>query len=374
MVRIMGMIGTVRLILLSIATSGFAIEKNPPVLPIPPAAECQEWSVDGSFLIWQSKEWGLGVAAKSFERTGLGTVLKSLDEKSFIPDFAWRSGVKINVGRLLPYDDWDTQIRWIYYHGQLTNLKRIFESVVTEGIGIIPLWSYPFYTIADNEAMRYGFAESLWKLYFNSLDWELGRVNLLVDPVSVRLHVGVKGAWLRQTFYVEYTGGNEIEVEIPGSAGTDTLQLNASNLAFQSEAWGLGPRAGFGTHWLWGWNISAFAEGAFTLLYSSFQVTRNQTDQGVLEDEAQSWNMQLTDNFWRATPVGELMLGFDWKRECTPKGHTIGVLVRIAYEAQYWWAQNGFRRNYINAAPATTEQMRGDLQMHGLTATLGVDF
>ena len=373
MFPIMGMKGFTRLILLSIATSGFAIEKNPPPLPLPSAVPSGEWTINGSFLIWQSKEWGLEFAAKSYEATNLGTTHKTLDEKSFVCDFAWRSGLKLTLGRQLPYDAWDTQVRWVYYHGQLTNLKRLFESVTTPaGVGVVPLWYYPFYGIVPGQEVRYGFGQAHWKLYFNSLDWELGRANLVVDPVSIRFHVGLKGAWLRQQYHVDYANGIEVETDIPGISGPSTLLLQSSGLSFKSDSWGLGPRAGFGTHWIWGYGIGVFAEGAFTLMYSSFETYRRQTDQvdNITASEEQTYTMNLTDQFRRASPVGELILGFDWSRDW----RSVGVLFRIAYEMQYWWAQNGFRRNYLVKAPATTEQMRGDLQMHGLTATLGVDF
>lgn len=379
-------------LLASIAFSGFAIDKNraesqisPSLLA--PSAICirkegepqgpNRWSLDASFLIWQSKEWGLEFAEKSYQATSLGTSQVFSDEKSFVPDFAWRAGLKVELGSSLPYDGWDLKARWIYYHGQFTNLKRTFDSVITpNGVGIVPLWFYPFYSFSSAQEVRYSYASSNWKLYFNSLDLELGRCMLLLVPVSLRFDVGIKGAWLRQQLHVEYSGGNSVTVVIPGTSGTSTLQLQTSGLSFKSDAWALGPRLGFSTRWPLIYGFGLMSEWAFSLMYEFFDTHRQQMDDSINQgtNTLEQRQMTLEDSFSRAAPVTEAMLGLEWADCFYPKGHPCSVRCILAYEAQYWWAQNGFGRNYQVLAPAQRMDARGDLQMHGLTASLGVEF
>ncbi len=380
------------LLLASIAFSGFAIDKNrsepqissallEPTSFCPPQGEplrpSTQWTIDGSFLIWQSKEWGLEFAEKSYQATSLGTSQVFSDEKGFVPDFAWRAGMKLEIGALLPYDGWDLTARWIYYHGQFTNLKRTFDSVISpNGVGIIPLWFYPFYSYSSNQEVRYGSASSNWKLYFNSIDLELGRHMILLTPVSLRLELGMKGAWFRQQLHVDYASGNQVTVVVPGQSGTSTLQLQTSGLAFKSDAWALGPRFGFSTRWPLVYGFGLMSEWAFSLLYEFFDTYRQQIDESINVGSSlpEIRQMTLSDSFARAAPVVEAMLGFDWGSCFRLKSSPIALHLIVAYEVQYFWAQNGFARNYQTLTPANRIDARGDLQMHGLTASIGVDF
>ncbi len=285
--------------------------------------------------------------------------------------------MKLELGSFLPYDGWDLKVRWIYYHGQFTNLKRTFDSVVSpSGVGIVPLWYYPFYSFSSNQQVRYGYASSNWKLYFNSLDLELGRRMILLSPVSLRLEMGVKGAWLRQQLHVEYSGGNNVTVVVPGVSGTSTLQLQTSGLAFKSDAWALGPRVGFSTRWPLIYGFGLMSEWAFSLLYEFFDTYREQIDESINQssNSLETRQMKLDASLARAAPVVEAMLGFEWGGCVRPKGTPLALHAMIAYEVQYWWAKNSFGRNYQTLVPAQQMDSRGDLQMHGLTASAGVDF
>lgn len=376
-------------LLASIAISGFSIDKNrstdallQQATPCVPLAEepASGLNLDASFLIWQAKEWGLEFGAKSLDATNVSTNDISLNERGSVPDFAWRAGLKLDLGYRLPYDGWDVLARWTYYHGQFTNLKRtLTSSLGPSGLGVVPLWIYPFYSYATatTQQVRYGSAKGNWKLYFNSLDAEIGDDLVLRGPLSFRFQVGAKGAWVRQQFHIDYgSGGTQVAVSVPGVPGTSTLSLQSSGISLISDAWGLGPRAGFGTHWLLGWGFRLSAEGAFSLLYETFKISRQQTDTSIntSTQSVETRNMALSEHLSRAAPVVETRLGFDWGGCADVKGRQVYFRGQVLYEMQYWWAQNSFRRNYLTLVPANETDMRGDLQMQGLTVGFGAEF
>jgi hypothetical protein len=382
---------TMRFAWLFLCSSLFGVVWTPPQKGRPPAQEASAefllppgracpiraqgggWA-DVALILWQSKMWGLEFAGKSSTPTGESTPNIVLNEKAFVPDFAWRPGFKLGVGSYLPYDGWDVDARWTYYRGEGTHLKKHFTSQLNPaGLGIIPLWFYPFYNVEAPNQIRFQDGLMSWRHYFNSIDLEIGRDSRLGNRIELRIFGGLKGAWAWQTYHVTYEGGGNINAILPGTFGTVPYQLLASSTAFKNKSRGLGPRAGFDSKWNLGWGFSLLADAAFSLLYSNFEITRNGSDLNLnTSTNLQAlYKMKQRSHFGAVKPVMEMTLGFDWAR-CVFTNSLIDF--SLAYEVQYWWEQNELRRNYSHELPATTMWMKGDLQMHGLTLTAGYSY
>ena len=328
----------------------------------------------GALLIWQSKMWGFEFAGKSSVPTNAGTPSLSLKEKAFVPDFAWRPGFKLDVGYDFDFDGWDLDSRWTYYKGEDTSLKKNFISQTNPpGMGIEPLWFYPFYNVISPNQIRFFQGTMSWRHYFNSIDLEIGRSSSLNDRLSMRLYGGLKGAWMRQYYRVNYHTGTTISAIVPGTDGTVSFELLESASAFKNETWGAGPRAGLESRWKIRWGFSLIADASLSLLYSEIETHRDQNDLNlnVALGTQQPFHVHIITNSHQLKPVAEAKLGLDWKK-CIYSRSIIGVL--IGYEIQYWWAQNALRRNYTHAAPGDMFPMRGDLQMHGLTAEVSYSY
>ncbi len=329
---------------------------------------------DAALLIWQSKMWGFEFAGKSFDPTGAGTASISLEEKVFVPDFAWRPGFKVDLGYDFDFDGWDLDSRWTFYKGEDTSLKKSFTSLIAPpGMGVIPLWFYPFYNVISPNQIRFSEGTMSWRHYFNSIDLEIGRSSALTERLSMRLFAGLKGAWMRQFYRVDYQQGSEIAAIVPGTDGTVSYTLLESAAAFKNETWGAGPRAGLDSKWKIRWGISLIADASVSLLFSKIATHRDQNDLNLNTGlgTQQPFHMHMTTDSHQLKPVAETKVGLDWET-CIFAKSIIGVTV--AYELQYWWAQNELRRNYSHAAPGDMFSMRGDLQMHGLTAEVAYSY
>lgn len=329
---------------------------------------------DAALLIWQSKMWGFEFAGKSFDPTNAGTASLSLKEKAFVPDFAWRPGCKVDLGYDFGFDGWDLDSRWTFYKGEDTSLKKSFGSqIAPPGMGVVPLWFYPFYNLISPNQIRFSKGTMSWRHYFNSIDLEMGRSSLLNERLSMRLFAGLKGAWIRQHYRVDYENGTEIAAIIPGIDGTVSYELLESAAAFKNETWGGGPRAGFDSKWKILWGVSLIADASFSLLFSKIATHRDQNDLNLNTALGiqQPFHMYMTTNSHQLKPVAEAKLGLDWESCIFTKSI---IEVTVAYELQYWWAQNELRRNYSHAAPGDMFPMRGDLQMHGLTAEVAYSY
>jgi len=331
-------------------------------------------TVDAAVLIWQAKMWGFEFAGKSTIPTNAGSSAVSLQEKVFVPDFAWRPGFKVAVGYDFGFDGWDLSGRYTAYKGEDTMLKKNFASQTNPpGMGLVPLWFYPFYNVVSPNQIRFFDGSMKWRHYFNSVDLEIGRASLLAERLTLRLFGGLKGAWMHQYYRAEYSNGTSITAIVPGTPGTVPFTLLESAAAFKNETWGIGPRAGAESRWEMAWGIRLIADAALSLLYSGIKTTRDQNDLNLNTalGQQQPFHALMSASSHQLKPVVEMKAGLDWVY-CICKRSEIGA--SIAYELQYWWAQNEIRRNYTHAAPGNQVSMRGDLQMHGLTAQVGYGY
>lgn len=335
----------------------------------PPLEEKGSPFVDLSFIIWQSKMWGFEFGAKSLEATAETTSSIVLDEKVSVPDFAWRPGFKLELGYQFAFDGWDIDSRWTWYRGETTHLKKHIDlEIEPQGQGVIPLWFYPFYTVEAPSEIRFFEAVSSWRHYFNSIDLELGRISLLSSKAKLHLFTGLKGAWLHEYYRVEYDDGSTIQAILPGTDELLSYALLKSAITFNNETWGGGPRVGFDSSWNMGLGISVIVNSAFSLLYSATKTHRDQNDlnQNTESEELVPFHLDLKTHSHQLKSVAEAQIGADWRYDF---GKTSQVGLTIAYEIQYFWGQNNLRRGYSHVQPGGMFPSRGDLQMHGLTAT-----
>lgn len=377
-----------RILLLAMAASPLLAspQKVIPQALLAPAHSCTfcdkesagRMTVNGSFLIWQSKEWGLEFASKSLTSSDPASSLQTFKQKLFVPDFSWSPGCKVDLGYHLPHDAWDLYSRWTYYQGDFTHLKKHFESQIgPTGFGIVPLWHYPFisFSTQTSDPLRFTNASANWKLFFNSIDLDLGRAFTPLRSLIFRMHIGIKGAWLRQHYHVEYGNGTLIN-GIIRTAPAQSLRYNDSHMGYHSYSWGIGPRGGVESKWNLGWGFSLSGDAGLSILSSFFKQHTEYLDHlyNLTAAENLTNQLHLRDHMWLLAPVFEGTIGLNW-------GHCFGCRknpvywgASIAYEVQYWWSQNHAHRNFAFQAPGNMWDMSGDLQMHGLTATLRTDF
>ena len=298
-------------------------------------------------------------------------------QKLSVPDFSWSPGFKIDFGINLPYDGWDLDSRWTYYRGDFTNLKKHFDSQITPtGFGIVPLWHYPFFDIAESSAeLRFQNASANWKLFFNSFDVDIGRCFTPVRSLLFRMHTGIKGSWIRQHYHVEYNDSAPVTGIIQPPV-EESIRYVSSRMVCNSHAWGIGPRGGLESKWKLGWGFSLVAEGAFSFLCTYLDLTHQYHDRfyNISRLEYDSDDLHMKEHRWEIAPLFETAIGIDWGTCFGCKNKPVYFGLTIAYEMQYWWSQNHFRRNFAFQSPGNMWDMRGDLQMHGLTASIRSDF
>lgn len=338
-----------------------------------PCFGCGKMFVSASLLLWQAKMWGLEFATKSFKPNVAGSSSQTFQEKLYVPDFAWKPGFRLILGGHLPYDDWDTRIGWTIYREECTSLKKNFDSVVSpSGIGIIPLWQYPFLQIAGGNTgnpLRFSTASGNWTMILNTVDLELGRSFFPERSLPMRIKFGAKVAAMRQKVSARYGGGTEILAFSPEGGSPSLFQYLSSKFQCKTHLWGIGPRLGLASNWHMFYGISLIGNGAFSILCTFFDLDSKYDD--AIQPIPGVTKMKLREHFHELTPICEAMLGLDWSI-CFNRNIYLGI--QLGYEWQYWWSVNHARRNYVQTLPGETLDMRGELQMQGLNGAIKVDF
>lgn len=323
-----------------------------------------------SFLFWQIKQGNMEFAAKNEGAKTPLPNLTTLNFESITPDFLWKAGIKVILGYYLPKTSMDVQAKWTYVKGGFTRKKKnIFSTTDVFGQGIIPLWYYQFLRNVDTSP-RYEHANGDWKARVCSIDLECGRYSYLKPKIKVRPHAGVKIAWIKQTYKVEYNRGNLI------SGNGSSFQLLSSNFVFKNNSAGIGPRVGIDSRWKLCWGFSLIGDGAFSLVYDYFRVSKDQNDFIFNNNsgELTTPTAILLEKFSKFQPILEIGLGIDWGTCFCICNRTNYFGLTIAYDTQYWWSQNQMRRLINTVSSGDTFINNGDMQPHGLTASARFDF
>lgn len=320
--------------------------------------------VDFYLLVWQSKESSLEYASKN-DITSPSQANFAQKQYVVIPDFGWRPGFKFDVGYAFEEDNWDIKTLWTFYHGEFTHVKKhANESTATNNGGIIPLHFISSFRNTIYPSPRYNHATGDWYMYFNSIDGELARNFFVRKNLSTRLLFGIKGAWIKQNYMVEYDEGNTI------SEGTTTIRLVNNHANFKNLFWGMGPRIGFESKCLLKWGFKLFANTSASTLLSHFQVKRKQHDRRYNNATYEDIPIKVKDDFYSIKPNVQVVLGFEWSR-CFRQSF---FAASLGYEMQYFWGINQMMRTAPTSIAALFYSNRGDLQLHGLTAGLKYDF
>jgi hypothetical protein len=296
--------------------------------------------VTADFLWWQAAENGLAftvledvidpdVASGEFDLT--------IED----PKFRWHAGFRVGVGYNLPHDGWDLYLNWTRIH------SRASKTVTADaGESFLP-------------GFFQNFAQAKWKLRLNVLDLELGRDFYTSKWLIIRPFIGIRSAWVSQTYATEITG------DLAGSTDFSTDMKN--------RYWGIGPRAGLNSQWGLGCGWSIYGDLAISLVYGHFHIRQDYFEEisgGSTEDF-------VKHSFRSGRAITDLGLGLRWDNWFCCDSYHLGL--QVGYEHHMFFGQNQLN-NWISGLPTFGQgagffvSNLGDLTMQGFTASARFDF
>jgi hypothetical protein len=288
-------------------------------------------------------------------------------------NFKWNFGFRVGFGIDMDHDQWDTDIYYTWFRG--TTSSDSSDNAVSV---VAPALAN---SLDSNYAGTFTAGSAKDKLNFNVLDWELGRWFYVSNSISLRPHMGLKGAWIDLKETESLTGG------LVGGVGAPT----AYSVNNKTKSWAIGPSAGVNSNWYFGSGNTAdmrsghsgevksrpmfsfFADFAGALMFSHFKNTHSETatTASALPGAGGFSPSNLTRN--QVVPVLTSIAGFafDTCFDCD-KMH-FGI--RVGYEFQWWFREN--QRLFVDTTSATSPRYvrtADDLALQGLTVDFRFDF
>lgn len=310
--------------------------------------------VTADLLVWQAHEDGLPIYIEQEDTLG-----RLSDASVGQLDWDWNVGCRVGLGYNTPHDGWDLYAVWLHFNTDADTSER-----ADSDDALYPTMSHPGATlpgapspIGDGPFQK---ASAHWAMNLNQIDLELGREFYVSKWLTLRPHMGLRTAWVRQHIDLHY---NRLSNGFGGfSSGIDDA------LTLRSNFWGLGLEAGLNTQWGLGGGWSLYGDAGCSLLYGfhsldwedelSFQV---ESDWGDL------------DGSYRITrTVADLAMGirFDtWSDD-----ERVHFRIQAGWEHHVYFNQNQFFRFVDSSAIGNFVNNQGDLSLQGWTLAARLDF
>lgn len=288
----------------------------------PEMRDSWEASVTAGYLYLWTEVDGLAYAIKA----------EGARQKVLNPEILPDNGFKLGVAAYLPHDGWDLAFNLMHLHSRAPIHERGHLS---------PLWTLPTSTPG-------GFVDEVeahWRLHFALLDLELGRSFFLSSRLTMRPHIGLRFAIVRQKYLLHYIGGDLF----PG--GEDYVSMKSKFIA-------PGVRMGNDFEWMIGKGFGLYSKSALSILYGLLYA--HESEKVSFETQKRT---NLFDNFYTSLPIIDLAAGVQWESYLFRSRYHL--LLQAGWEMHLLFAQNQLFR-YLGLG-VVSKSVNGDLGIQGLS-------
>ncbi len=368
------------------STYAFSGNFQPMLMDYQPAEQASRATVFADFLWWKADVEATEVALFNTITITDGTV--NVSHRTLTPTAKWEPGVRVGIGyRPNPCDTMDISATWTYLN---THSNRICVNTPTSSsylssssLSLTPLTlTYVGPTASSVRAD--------WKLNTNLLDVEIGKAYFPSCSLSLKPHVGVRGAWFKFDFDQRFVG---VWRSFESLDEPESIRIETHDTAYCSKFTysGAGLKIGTDANWNFKGQWSILAKLSGSLLYGKYD-TRQLFD-GYLPDPLLDGFPALVpltskyrDDFWRVRTNLEGFLGVMW--ETTLSQFNLGL--SLGYEISQWYQLNSLPllENVVSIYPqfnGTTQETsfnfsnfehsaNGDISYQGLTLRASIGF
>lgn len=286
----------------------------------------------------------------------------AFDNEVLYPAFKFKPGFKLVLGGYVPRLNWDMTARWteLYSHTQKYSSSNSYEYRPV-------FWTEDAFSAAS--PLTFQKANSRLKIYFDSLQIEMGKSVALSPFLNIRIHGGIEADFIKQLIKVGYSDGAARDL-----GGGSYNRIISSQNSFKNLTKGAGLCVGFNSRWQLnqsGFHLLADPTASFLLTYFSLHQYFNNTQYAFSAGDSSSsfnyYNLKNKEHIWVLRPNAEIALGLDYEH-CFSQ---LYLAVKAAYEVRYFWELNLTRRHNLLA---NSFAQKGDLFLHGLNLALRLEF
>lgn len=311
---------------------------------------CWDMYASGSFIYWDPYQENMELGVVSDTTDPLYTLrghVVNLDSQ-------YKPGFKVAVGMNFPTSNWESGFEYTWFRSN--QHKRV--SLEVDGPEVLfPMWLLP-----DASSPTYFSGRENWRLHMDLLDWEVAK-RCCCSGLTLRPSFGIRAAWIRQNIEADYF--NE---------STHFLNQQDVSITQRSHSWGVGLRGGLSANWMFTDHFRVYGQGDGDVLFTQY------TNQRAHQQATTAAGLPATGSFFTVRQNNanylrghiELEMGLGWGtyfcNQCTHLDFSAG------YGFQIFFDQNMFRNFQDDQSLAKSSAPNGNLYIHGLTATVRLDF
>jgi len=298
---------------------------------------CWDAFLTGTFLFWHASQDGMDIA---YPTTIISVIPEVPQNSGFITQhFNYQPGFKCGLGFNFSDDKWVGLFEYTYFRMKKSNSPKEPPVDIRGGT---PVWQTTNWL--DNSPAAV-IISTKWKLKLDILDGTLSRPYYEGRKLTVQPFVGMRTAWLRQRFNISV-------IEYSSYA---TVSHN------QSNSWMIGPRAGCKGSWLLGKGFRFEGDFAGDLLYTRFNTVKHRQDSESIKFH----------HLFQIRPSADMELGLGWGSYFDQQNYHFDLLATYCFNVM--WGQNQMR-SLADDYQTHNGAEAGDLQIHGVNASVRLDF
>ena len=277
------------------------------------------------FLFWKLYEGGTDYLLKGKDAPVKGTLRHV--------NFDWEPGFKVGAGYLFEHDGWDTGVEYTYY--------RTHAHHSTHGNFLFPQ--------VGNPSLEFTQAKAHWRVFFQNLDFLLGRNYFVSQSFSLHPLFGLTSAWIDQHRHFHFL-----------AVSNEHISLRSRN-----DFWGIGPHLTCNARFYLGKNFSVYGNVAGDLLWGNFHVSEKETNKSAGREF-----YHLHDSLHRMVASAAFALGLSYETSFAQDRYHLGL--KAGYENQYWFRQN--QLPLFDVHGNAFHHLSEDLGLQGFTFETRLDF
>ena len=295
--------------------------------------------IDAAYLYLKATQDNMSFAKDGVSTATSGDATLTKGEYK-LPGFHYNSGFQATLGVGVGYDGWDLRARYTWY-------DHTREKTRSEASHLVPTLDFSLpssVTQADGE----------WAFRLNNIDFDLGRDFYVSQYISLRPAIGLKSAWQRQEFNVDYFWTNSAQ-----SALETSLHQTA-------KSFGIGLRTALQAGFQFNKNFSIVANSALNILSTNKKSEATNLEKPTTPvGAAGTISQHIEQKATTMQPVAELQMGLQYDVWFLEDAYHLGINVG-------WLMQSWMHNNFFSTAVA--EGQKGDLSLNGVLGRLRFDF
>jgi hypothetical protein len=169
---------------------------NPPARPV--VKDGVDLFITGEVLVWKAHQDDMAYAVE-LDATPVNNGFNEGRAKHW--SGKWAAGFRLGLGYNMPHDGWDLNLMWTRFYTSHRASNDCGDCGCSDTGFFQPIFLPKDYSHTASTPTFATEAESKkWKLNLNMVDLEMGREFFVSKWLTLRPHVGLRGAWIHQRF------------------------------------------------------------------------------------------------------------------------------------------------------------------------------